>query len=450
MAAAIVRPCRNCGKPCARTKKRWPRDRKGNLCQNFYCDRSCYDTYRSAHPAGETRVCAGCGLPFRVYRSAERGVGTFCSWGCRLAAKRAKPKRCVNCRCLFTPVKPIRRTSGIEFVSHNGGKTCSAACARAWPTNNEERKRKISVAFSGARHPLWKGGCHNIGDRGPGWAGLRRRVLKRDRYRCQDCGLTDEDCRTRYGRSLDVDHVEPFHNFQSSREANTLGNLQARCASCHRKAEARRTNVQMVLPLGSSSRAGHRGPHRGEKVKGARLTSSSVLAIREAYAAGVPAQALADRYGVIRNTIYAVVRGTTWRHVGGSLTTGVRAGQPGARILKTADVLAARERRAAGAQVGVLAREFGVSITVMSSLLKGRSYVSEPGPLDDGRGAARGMRHGGAKLDEEQVRELRRNLGGLERLPYGAIKELARRFGVSRDTIVKIRSGQAWKHLVDA
>jgi hypothetical protein len=221
----------------------------------------------------------------------------------------------VNCGCLFTPVK-LNTTAG-RFVSFNAGKTCSPACQLAWISNNEERKRKISAAFKVDKHPNWQGGkalLNNISNRGPNWNQQRRRAIKRD-GRCRDCGMPDAECLATFGRGLDVDHVVPFHNFADHRKANALSNLECRCASCHRVAEAKRTLVQMVLPLQDGRNRMHKGYVRGEKVNTAKLTAEQVMRMRAAHKRGESATNLARQLGITKSAACSAIHGTSWKHL---------------------------------------------------------------------------------------------------------------------------------------
>ena len=52
------------------------------------------------------------------------------------------------------------------------------------------------------------------------WEWVRRRVLKRDNWRCQSCG--------KYGNQ--VDHIKPLHHRGAP---YAEGNLQCLCRGCH-------------------------------------------------------------------------------------------------------------------------------------------------------------------------------------------------------------------------
>lgn len=56
------------------------------------------------------------------------------------------------------------------------------------------------------------------------WAGVRARVLTRDRRTCRKCG--------RIGGRLEVDHIRPLYLLKPG-EAYDMGNLQTLCRRCH-------------------------------------------------------------------------------------------------------------------------------------------------------------------------------------------------------------------------
>lgn len=240
-------PCAHCGKIVAREKSK---RRSGERSKSIYCTRDCYDAARSAVISARQVNCLECGASFDGWNGKK-----YCRHACKVAHKKPAAKKCVNCGCRFSAIKWM--PSRGEFTAVSASKTCSKDCEMEWRSNNEDRKRKIGEAFRGSNHPNWQGGkslLNNTSYRGVGWPIQREKALKRDGYRCLDCGLTDEESRGKYGRSLDVDHVEPFHNFTNSAEANRLCNLETRCASCHRKAEAKRVGVQAVLPFACAAR----------------------------------------------------------------------------------------------------------------------------------------------------------------------------------------------------
>lgn len=66
------------------------------------------------------------------------------------------------------------------------------------------------------------------------------------------------------------------------------------------------------------------------------------------------------------------------------------------------------------------------------------------------RVAAKGSSHGRAVLTEEQVAEIRKEVGPLQagkRLPYGLSGGLAKRYGISRSAMSSILKGGHWSHV---
>ena len=66
---------------------------------------------------------------------------------------------------------------------------------------------------------------------GPEWNAIRKRILERDGYRCQVCGLQGEPA------FLHVHHKIPFRTFANRNEANQQENLVTLCPTCHKVAE---------------------------------------------------------------------------------------------------------------------------------------------------------------------------------------------------------------------
>lgn len=77
---------------------------------------------------------------------------------------------------------------------------------------------------------------------GPSWSQARKSALVRDGRRCRQCGAEERE-----GRSHEVHHVRPFHEFgfvpgvnRNDRLANAIDNLITLCPTCHHRAEAAR------------------------------------------------------------------------------------------------------------------------------------------------------------------------------------------------------------------
>lgn len=257
-------------------------------------------------------TCAGCGKGISKAahrkRDGEFSTRAFCDADCWKLSKKAKPTTCKNCKCQFTGLKFMRG----KFISVNDATICSRACYIAWLSNNKERKRKISAAFSGDKHPNWKGGFVHRDSRGPGWRKLAARIRKRDGNKCLSCGVGNDECLERYGRILDVDHKTPFHNFTRLKDANNPSNLQTLCASCHRISEAKRTGVQMSLPIGQFRSKEYT---LGEDHPQAKATEADVIEIRRRHEAGETIVSIARDFAFARHTVGNIARRRSWTHV---------------------------------------------------------------------------------------------------------------------------------------
>ncbi len=104
---------------------------------------------------------------------------------------------------------------------------CSPQCRRAWT----EEMPSFAVELGG-----------RPGRRGANWEIQARQARQRDGFRCQACGVTEEEL----GRQLDVHHKIPFSSFKSNLEANKLEHLVSLCPACHTKLEAQ---LRRELPL---------------------------------------------------------------------------------------------------------------------------------------------------------------------------------------------------------
>lgn len=96
---------------------------------------------------------------------------------------------------------------------------------------------------------LW---TNDANEYGPNWLVQRDRARARDGYRCQACGILEEE------RAHHVHHKVPFRTFGSYLEANVLPNLVTLCPACHRRVE---TAVRMRSGLsGLAFVLGHLAP----------------------------------------------------------------------------------------------------------------------------------------------------------------------------------------------
>jgi hypothetical protein len=87
----------------------------------------------------------------------------------------------------------------------------------------------------GEMNANWEGGYEPY--YGENWYEQRRVARERDEYKCQACGMTDEQHTETYGWGLEVHHIVPFREFEQPDAANELSNLVTLCRSHHRKYE---------------------------------------------------------------------------------------------------------------------------------------------------------------------------------------------------------------------
>jgi len=71
------------------------------------------------------------------------------------------------------------------------------------------------------------------------FGGLRRQVLKRDRYCCQICGMTNKQHLITWGREITIDHINGRGRY-SDKPDNSMNNLWTLCLSCHGKRDSLR------------------------------------------------------------------------------------------------------------------------------------------------------------------------------------------------------------------
>lgn len=91
----------------------------------------------------------------------------------------------------------------------------------------------LTGMFAGARNPAWKGGITPINiriRRSPAYYRWRQAILKRDDYRCFDCGVQQTKDNAVI---LDVDHIFPFALYPRLRFM--LENGRTLCRECHKQ-----------------------------------------------------------------------------------------------------------------------------------------------------------------------------------------------------------------------
>jgi 5-methylcytosine-specific restriction endonuclease McrA len=136
-----------------------------------------------------------------------------------------------RCRQCGKPIDIPEWIRGVEVSLHY----CDDVCRRAWVES--EPDFTVRLGDSGRRR------------RGGNWELQARRARERDQYRCQTCGISEEEL----GCRLHVHHRIPFRRFRSNVEANKLEHLVSVCPSCHSREEA---DLRRQLPLFAVSPGG--------------------------------------------------------------------------------------------------------------------------------------------------------------------------------------------------
>lgn len=381
--------CLRCGKEVL-SRKSPARNRDGSVCDKIFCSRECYDLHRISVRESRAKQCETCGASFIP---AGGTSPRFCSWGCRLEAKRGKPIHCLMCNGLFTPVKKIMRGDRVAWISYNpkdGRATCSHECHIQWIKTNPDRKRKISEAFTGELHPNWKGGrswASNTSYRGSEWEKIAERARRRDGHACQKCGLNRAESEIKFGRELDVHHIVPFHNWPNAKKANRLSNLITLCKSCHRAEEAKCAEVQFTLLLADNNSGQRRGHAWGEKHPSAKLTKIQATRIRERAGKGEFLSDLSKEYGITIGAISALVSGKTWKKLSighvprHSRPRNARAakGEAAGNVRFTeAQITDIRQRAFDGERLDSIGSDYGLTYHGVYQIVKGKIWKHLP------------------------------------------------------------------------
>ena len=64
------------------------------------------------------------------------------------------------------------------------------------------------------------------------FGGLRKKVLKRDNYTCQICGMTNKEHKQKWNREITVDHIDGSGRYSDTHN-NKGDNLWTLCLPCH-------------------------------------------------------------------------------------------------------------------------------------------------------------------------------------------------------------------------
>lgn len=116
-----------------------------------------------------------------------------------------------------------------------------------------EHRKKVNRE----KAPNWKGGALN--GRGQAWERIRLEVIASQGAKCQNCGMTNEQHKKKYRRSLTVHHIRPFRLSLD----NSHGNLKTLCLPCHSREEAdctaRLTDEEKAVMAANTAEAKSKG-----------------------------------------------------------------------------------------------------------------------------------------------------------------------------------------------
>lgn len=217
---------------------------------SVFCSRACQ--HKAKHP--NHRACETCSVEYSPVRFLNgkwiadgQPSRRFCSDTCRsVSVRQTKGHECKACGVMYTPVRLCPQYH--KYVKYNGFKVCSDAC-RVAAKKQHGKQLSESGKMKGRAHPNWQGGSHRVGYRGLEWKNTRDRVRYASGFKCEHCGMSEDEHLSRWKQKLHVNHKIPYHQ-HSAGNPNRMSNLEALCKRCHIKADWawRKDNpIQMTL-----------------------------------------------------------------------------------------------------------------------------------------------------------------------------------------------------------
>jgi transposase-like protein len=176
--------------------------------------------------------------------------------------------------------------------------------------------------------------------------------------------------------------------------------------------------------------------HPGPKKRG-KLTAQKARAIAESIAAGERHTAIAQRHGVSVVTVGAIKSGTRWADaIDDELRARMLAVEPSGAALDAdgaRGVMAALEAGRSGTSI---AREFGISASMVSAIKGGKAWAQLDPELPTRLAA---LEQRGKKLTAEKVAEIKQLLAARQ-----SARKVAAQYGVSASTVQSIAQGRTW------
>lgn len=174
-----------------------------------FCSRECQWSEDGYGSAEKKSVCDNCGDEFwrDEYELGRRDGNTYCTHSCSMEHRK---KERVTCEC-----KECGEDFKLLESELNAGEKKGTFCSKSCKYEN-------SRTAGGLKY-------------GKGWSSTKREVRSRDNYRCQACGITQDQTKEVFGERLHVHHVVPFR----LSEDNSKSNLISLCGCCHRRLEGK-------------------------------------------------------------------------------------------------------------------------------------------------------------------------------------------------------------------
>jgi len=226
-------PCTNCGYKLFK--------KPSVIFKTNFCNMKCKKEYQiknghliNQHLKRQVSIkCEICGESFQVPNNRAQ-TAKYCSKNCLGKANGIRGKidytRRVRVFCSDCGKQFEKKPSVIKNLNF-----CTVECMAVYYSK--------TGLFSGENSGTWAGG--DINYYGPNWLSQRKKARERDKFTCQDCGMTEE----RYGHELSVHHIIPFRNFNGDwASANEITNLVTICEHpCHRNRHSKHNLVDDIV-----------------------------------------------------------------------------------------------------------------------------------------------------------------------------------------------------------
>lgn len=306
MAPGTVRPCAHCG------NKFVPMNSKDSK----FCSMACFTTWRRAKTA--KKKCEGCGSEFEVWQR-HADDRKYCSHSCFMSSQKIYEgtAECSGCGVRFTPIRWRKLVKGFSYtVRRKDTFVCSVECLNKVRVNAIRKSAELRAALN-PRPERINRKCtpENSSYRGVNWDRIAESIRARDNYKCQRCGMTQQEQFKKYRKRLNVHHIIPYHNFTNARKANRRSNLTTLCAPCHRKVEWEVPEVQLTFCFSDAKKNNRTGFVYGSRHFMAKFSERDVVDLRRRYRNGESVANLADEFGVSHTSMGAMISGKTWKMV---------------------------------------------------------------------------------------------------------------------------------------